>query len=433
MRMYEIIKTKRDKKQLSQKQINYFIENYIKGKIEDYQVAALLMAIYLNGMNDEETTYLTLAMANSGDIMDLSNISGITVDKHSTGGVGDKTTLIVAPCMAALGYKVAKMSGRGLGHTGGTVDKLESIPGYRTELSNIEFIDSVNKIGIAVVGQTGNLTPADKKIYALRDVTATVDSLPLIVSSIMSKKIAAGSKNIVLDVKTGSGSFTPKLEDAILLAEKMVQVGKSTNRNVAALVTNMDIPLGKAIGNSIEIKEVCEVLNGKGPADLKKICLELTATLVHISSGISLEQCRRDVKEVLKTKEAWKKFRQLVSNQGGDVSYLDNPDLFEKSAYTHEVKAENSGYIDAMDTSVIGEISLLLGAGREKKEDIIDYSAGIYLHKKVGDFVEKGEILASLYTNKKEILEETDDLYKQAITYSENKPNQQKLVYLTVK
>ena len=433
MRMYDIIQQKRDGLVLSDEQIRYFVKGYTEGSVPDYQAAALLMAIYFHGMNDHETTTLTLAMAESGELIDLSSIKGITVDKHSTGGVGDKTSLIIAPCVAALGYKVAKMSGRGLGHTGGTVDKLESIPGYRTSLDKQEFFDNVNKIGIALVGQSGNLAPADKKIYALRDVTATVGSLPLIVSSIMSKKIAAGSQNILLDVKVGTGSFTPDLKDAVKLAEKMVEVGKLAGRNIAALITNMDVPLGKAIGNSMEIKEACEVLKNQGPCDLTEVCVELSTYMVWLCTNDSYEKCKSRVVESLKNGTAFNKFRDLVIQQGGDVRYIDNLDLFEKTAFSYDVLALEDGFIYSMNTTAIGEVSLMLGAGREKKEDSIDYSAGIYIHAKTGDKIKRGQVLATLYTNKKGILHEAENEYNKAVKISKNAPNEQKLIYQLVK
>ena len=433
MRMYDIIQRKRDKHQLTDEEIRYFVKGYTDGSIPDYQAAALLMAIFLNGMTDHETSVLTLAMAQSGDMIDLSAVNGITVDKHSTGGVGDKTSLIVAPCVASLGFKVAKMSGRGLGHTGGTVDKLESIPGYRTSLDRQEFIDNVNRIGIALVGQSGNLAPADKKIYALRDVTATIDCLPLIVSSIMSKKIAAGSQNILLDVKVGTGSFTPKLEDAVILAQKMVDTGKLAGRNIAALITNMDVPLGNAIGNSMEIIEACEILKNKGPSDLREVCVELSAYMVSLCTQDSYENCRRKVLQSLMDGSAFEKFRQLVSAQGGDVAFIDNTDKFKKAFYTHDVLSSHSGYISSMDTANIGRVSLMLGAGREKKEDSIDFDAGIYIHAKTGDSIKKGQLLATLYTNRKHVLPDAENEYLSSLTFSENLPPPQKLIDQIVK
>ncbi|MFA5341100.1 MAG: thymidine phosphorylase [Clostridia bacterium] len=433
MRMYDIIQRKRDNHELTDEQIRFFVKGYTDGSIPDYQAAALLMAIYFNGMNDHETTTLTLAMAESGDMIDLSSVDGITVDKHSTGGVGDKTSLIVAPCVASLGFKVAKMSGRGLGHTGGTVDKLESIPGYRTALERNEFITNVNKIGIALVGQSGNLAPADKKIYALRDVTATVGCLPLIVSSIMSKKIAAGSENILLDVKLGTGSFTPKLEDAIKLAEKMVEVGKLAGRNIAALITNMDVPLGKAIGNSMEIIEACEILKNGGPPDLREVCIELSTYMVWLCTDDTYDACRKKVVESLENGSAFSKFRELVTAQNGDISYIDTPDLFKKAAYAYDVKSTQDGFIFSMDTAAIGEVSLMLGAGREKKEDPIDYEAGIYIHAKTGDEIKKNQILATLFTNRKHVIEDANQEYLKALNITKNAPQPQKLIYQLVK
>lgn len=433
MRMYDIIQRKRDNHELTDEEIRYFVKGYTDGSIPDYQAAALLMAIYFNGMNDHETTTLTLSMAESGDMINLSGVDGITVDKHSTGGVGDKTSLIIAPCVASLGFKVAKMSGRGLGHTGGTVDKLESIPGYRTSLDRNEFIENVNRIGIALVGQSGNLAPADKKIYALRDVTATVGCLPLIVSSIMSKKIAAGSENILLDVKVGTGSFTPKLEDAVTLAQKMVDVGRLAGRNIAALITNMDVPLGKAIGNSMEITEACEILKNQGPSDLREVCVELSSYMVWLCTDESYENCRNKVIRSLADGSAFRKFRELVSAQGGDAAYIDNTDMFKKALHSYDIKSSYSGFIHSMDTAAIGEVSLMLGAGREKKEDTIDYEAGIYIHAKTGDKINEGQVLATLYTNRKHIISEAEQEYLGALTFSKKAPPSQKLIYQLVK
>lgn len=433
MRMYDIIQDKRDRQELTDEQIRYFVQEYTQGRIPDYQAAALLMAIYLNGMDDREIATLTMAMADSGDMIDLSSVAGVTVDKHSTGGVGDKTSLVVAPCVASLGFKVAKMSGRGLGHTGGTVDKLESIPGYRTSLDKEEFINQVKRIGIALVGQSGNLAPADKKIYALRDVTATVGCLPLIVSSIMSKKIAGGSQNILLDVKVGTGAFTPFLKDAVKLAKKMVEVGKLADRNIAALITNMDVPLGNTIGNSMEIEEVCQVLKNKGPEDLRQVCIELSAYMVWLCTKESYSECRRKVLESLKNGAAFNKFAELVTEQGGDVRYIENPSLFKKAAYIHEVLAVQEGYIHSMDTAEIGEVSLMLGAGRERKEDIIDYAAGIYINYKTGAFVKKGQCLAILHTNRNAMIKEAEQKYLKSLVLSKKAPKTQKLIYQLVK
>lgn len=433
MRMYDIIESKRDHNELTDEQIRYFVQAYTKDLIPDYQAAALLMAIYLNGMSGHEIATLTMAMAESGDMIDLSDVGGITVDKHSTGGVGDKTSLIVAPCVASLGFKVAKMSGRGLGHTGGTVDKLESIPGYRTSLNKEEFINQVKNIGIALVGQSGNLAPADKKIYALRDVTATVGCLPLIVSSIMSKKIAGGSQNILLDVKVGTGAFTPLLKDAVKLAEKMVEVGRLAKRNMAALITNMDVPLGKAIGNSMEIEEACQVLKNAGPEDLRQVCIELSTYMVWLCTKTTYSECRKRVLETLESGAAFEKFKELVITQGGDARYIENTSLFKKADYLHEVLALEDGYIHSMDTAKIGEVSLMLGAGREKKEDAIDYAAGIYIHYKTGAFIKKGQCIAVLHTNRKSIIEEAEQEYLKALVITKKAPKAQKLIYQLVK
>ena len=433
MRMYDIIESKRDHNELTDEQIRYFVQAYTKDLIPDYQAAALLMAIYLNGMSSREITTLTMAMAESGDMIDLSDVGGITVDKHSTGGVGDKTSLIVAPCVASLGLKVAKMSGRGLGHTGGTVDKLESIPGYRTSLSKEEFINQVKNIGIALVGQSGNLAPADKKIYALRDVTATVGCLPLIVSSIMSKKIAGGSQNILLDVKVGTGAFTPLLKDAVKLAEKMVEVGRLAKRNMAALITNMDVPLGNAIGNSMEIEEACQVLKNAGPEDLRQVSIELSTYMVWLCTKATYSECRKRVLDTLESGAAFEKFKELVIAQGGDARYIENTSLFKKADYIHEVLSIEDGYIHSMDTAKIGEVSLMLGAGREKKEDAIDYAAGIYIHYKTGAFIKKGQCIAVLHTNRKSIIEEAEREYLKTLVISKKSPKAQKLIYQLVK
>lgn len=415
MTMNDIIEKKRDKKVLNKEEINFFVENYTNGTIPDYQASALLMAIYLNGMNNEELINLTIAMANSGEIIDLSNIQGTTVDKHSTGGVGDKTTLIVAPIVAALGCKVAKMSGKGLGFTGGTADKLESIEGYQINIEREKFINQVNNIGISLISQSGNLTPADKKIYALRDVTATVGSIPLIASSIMSKKIAAGSECIVLDVKMGSGAFMKNLEDAKLLAKTMVDIGKLANRKTLAMITNMDIPLGKAIGNILEVKESIDILKGNGPQDLTNICIDLAAYMYMLCSGKSIEDSKYEVEEVIKNGRALEKLIEVVKAQGGNVELIKNPEKFPKAPYQIDIMATKTGYITKMDTEKIGKVSVSLGAGRLKKEDVIDYTAGIILNKKTGDFVKQGDILATLHTSNLDNIEEIKDVYLNAV------------------
>ena len=421
MDMLDIIRSKKKNIPLSKKEIEYVVQGYINGSIPDYQMSALLMAICFNGMNYKELLNLTIAMINSGDVMDLSKINAVTVDKHSTGGVGDKTTLIIAPIVASLGGHVAKMSGKGLGHTGGTIDKLESIEGFRTNLSEREFFNQVKKIGVAVISQTGNLTPADKKIYALRDVTATVDSIPLIASSVMSKKIAAGSDCILLDVKVGSGAFMKDLKEAIELADKMIQIGKGAGRKVVALITDMEEPLGKNIGNSLEVKEAIEILNGKGPEDLREVCIEIASYMLMMCSEKKLDMIRKEVIECIDSGKALERFKEMVYMQGGNVEYISNPDLFPKAKFEDNVFSEFSGYISKMDAEQIGIVSGKLGAGREKKDDEIDYTAGIVLNKKIGDFVEEGEILATLYSSKVKDMEELKEKFKETIEIQKEK------------
>lgn len=402
MRMYDIIAAKRDGKTLSQEEIHYFVQGYTQGTIPDYQAAALLMAIFLRGMTPEETSHLTMSMAFSGETVDLSSIPGIKVDKHSTGGVGDKTTLVVCPIAAACGVPIAKMSGRGLGHTGGTIDKLESIPGYRTQLSREEFFQVIRKTGISVIGQSGNIAPADKKIYALRDVIAATESLPLIASSIMSKKIAAGSDAILLDVKTGSGAFMKTLEDSVALAKAMVSIGEHTGRRTAALITDMDVPLGNAVGNALEVKEALETLRGNGPEDFTQVCLALAEEMLYLGGKGEREDCRLLAEEALATGSALSKFREMVFAQGGDVSALDDPEGLPGAKVQIPLYAQEEGYVHAIQTQQVGVASVLLGCGRETKEDSIDYGAGIRLAAKVGDHVKKGQLLATLYSNKEE-------------------------------
>lgn len=432
MRMYDVIAKKRDGFELSAEEIAYFINGYTNGSIPDYQASALLMAIYLNGMSNKEISDLTLEMARSGEFADLSEVNGVTVDKHSTGGVGDKTTLIVVPIVAALGGKVAKMSGRGLGHTGGTVDKLESISGYKTEIPKDYFIECVNKIGASMIGQSGNLAPADKKLYALRDVTATVECIPLIASSIMSKKLASGSDCIVLDVKTGTGAFMKTLEDSERLAQQMVDIGKSANKRVSAVITNMNIPLGYAVGNSLEVIEAVQILKGQIKGDLYEVSIELSANMFMLTSGKTLEECRTLAVEVVENGKAFEKLKEIVSAQGGDTSLLDNTELFEKASYTYDILAKKSGYISKMNTEKIGIASVVLGAGRERKGELIDHSAGIILSKKTGDYAEAGDVLATLYTNKKEVLPNAEEIYLSAIEFSSSKPIEEPLIYKTV-
>ncbi len=411
MRMYDIIVNKRDGKALSQEEIRFWIDGYTKGEIPDYQTAALLMAICLRGMTSQETAWLTMAMAASGETADLSSIPGVKVDKHSTGGVGDKTTLVVGPIAAACGVPVAKMSGRGLGHTGGTVDKLEAIPGFRTVLEPQEFLEIVKREGIALIGQTGNLAPADKKIYALRDVTGTVESISLIAASIMSKKLAAGADAIVLDVKTGSGAFMKTMEDAIALAREMVAIGVHSGRETVALITDMDLPLGNAIGNSLEVREAIETLQGKGPQDFTQLCLVLAANMLFVAQRGTMEQCMEQASQALYSGTALTKFKAMVQAQGG----RPEPELLALSPCKKTVCAQRQGYITKMETRQCGIASVVLGAGRAKKEDPVDYGAGILLHVKPGDRVEAGQPLATLYAAGEHLLKQGAQLLEEAI------------------
>ena len=433
MRMYDIIKNKRDKKELTKEEIEFFVKGYTNGSIPDYQASALTMAIFFNGMTERETAQLTLAMAESGDTVDLSQFGNKTVDKHSTGGVGDKTTLIVAPIVASLDCIIAKMSGRGLGHTGGTVDKLESIEGFNTALTNEEFFNQVKSTGISVVGQTGNLTPADKKLYALRDVTATVDSIPLIASSIMSKKLAAGSHTIVLDVKCGSGAFMKTPEDAKLLAEEMVKIGKNNGRNMSAIITDMNSPLGKNIGNSLEVTEAIEILKGSGPEDLKFVAKTLATEIVALSKNISTQEASELVDNTLSSGKAYEKFKEWIVAQGGKSEWIENPDLFPKAQFKEDILAENDCYICSMNAEEIGVSSVILGAGREKKDDTIDFSAGIVLNKKSGEKVSTGDVIATLYTSNKNSLKSAKEKFLSAIEYSYKKPEEIPLIYEIVR
>ncbi len=429
MRMYDIIKKKRDGGALSKEEIEFFIKGYVDGSIPDYQASAFCMAVFYSGMTEEETANLTLSMANSGDTVDLSRFGTLSADKHSTGGVGDKTTLIVAPICASLGCVMAKMSGRGLGHTGGTIDKLESIEGFNTALSPEEFFNQVEKTGIAVVGQTGNLTPADKKLYALRDVTATVDSLPLIASSIMSKKLAAGAHNIVLDVKCGSGAFMKTPEDAEALATEMVKIGKMCNRNTRAVITNMNRPLGNNIGNALEVQEAIDVLKNNGPEDLKEVCLTLATEIVSSTKGISREEARALTEDALESGKAYNKFMEWVKAQGATQNEL----IFKKAEYSYDVISETDGYIVSSDAEKIGISAVILGAGREKKEDTIDMSAGIILNKKTGDKVSTGDTIATLYSCNKNSFEGAEKQFIDALEFSEKEPQQEPLIYKVIK
>lgn len=401
MRMFDIIRKKRDGDVLSGKEIKWFVDEYVKGEIPDYQASALCMAIYFNGMNIEETTALTFAIRDSGEKLHFSNIQGLRVDKHSTGGVGDKTSLVVTPIVASLGVKVAKMSGRGLGHTGGTVDKLEAIPGFRTDLPINEFEEIVNRVGIAIVGQNATLAPADKRLYALRDVTATVDSLPLIVSSIMSKKLAADDDCVVLDVKTGSGSFMKTVEKSRELAEWMVAIGKAAGKRMRALITDMDRPLGHAIGNSLEVVEAIETLKGNGPEDLTELSVALASHMLVISERGSYDECEMKVREAIRSGSALETFANMVEAQGGNKEWILHPEMFPKAEFEKTVLADCDGYIIGVDTEGYGTASLLLGAGRNTMADKIDMSAGIKLIKKTGDKVSRGEPIAVLYSSDK--------------------------------
>ena len=413
MNIQEIIAKKRDKLSLSKEEIKFFVNEYVKENITDYQASALIMAIYLNGMNDEEITNLTLEMANSGDIIDLSEL-GIVVDKHSTGGVGDKVTLILAPIIASLGIPVAKMSGRGLGYTGGTIDKLESIPGYRTDISEKEFIENVKKIGISLIGQTLNLAPADKKIYALRDATSTTESIPLIASSIMSKKIAAGANKIVLDVTYGSGAFMKTKQQAKKLGDTMVNIGKLAGRETIAIITSMEEPLGRNIGNTLEVIEAIEALKGNIQEDVKNVVLELGSSMIKLAGkGNNLEDNKAQMLENIENGKALDKFKELVQNQGGDVSYIDDTSKFEKTKYIMPVTLEKNGKISELDAEKIGKTLVLLG-GRIKKEDKIDSSVGIILNRKIGDIVENQDIVAYIHSNDEEKGKEAVENVKQA-------------------
>lgn len=413
MRMVDLIEKKRDGNELSKEEIEYIVTNYTNGKIPDYQVSALLMAIFYQDMTNEEITNLTLAIANSGDVIDLSSLEGIKVDKHSTGGVGDTTTLILAPLVASVGVTVAKMSGRGLGYTGGTLDKLEAIPGFQIELSDEEFVRIVNESKVAVIGQSGNLAPADKKLYALRDVTATVDSLPLIASSIMSKKIAAGADAIVLDVTTGDGAFMKNIEDARRLAKTMTSIGKLANRETVAVISDMSEPLGEAIGNSLEVVEAIETLQGNGPEDLVEMCYALGSQMVVLASKAkTTDEARMLLQEALESGKALAKFKEMIQNQGGDPAIVEHPERILTARYTMELPAKQSGVVSKIVANELGIAAMMLGAGRKTKEEDIDHAVGLKLHKKIGDTVTKGESLLTIYSNDEEITSVIELLYK---------------------
>ena len=422
MRMYDIILKKRANLPLSDKEIRFVIDGYVNGEIPDYQVSALLMTIVFNGMNARELGTLTLAMAQSGNMVDLSNIDGITVDKHSTGGVGDKTTLIIAPLVAACGGKVAKMSGRGLGHTGGTIDKMESIPNLKVSLEKDAFINQVNQIGLAVIGQSEGLAPADKKLYALRDVTGTVDSIPLIASSVMSKKLASGAQAILLDVKVGSGAFMKNIEDARELAKAMVDIGKENGRSVKAILTDMDRPLGHAIGNALEIREVIDTLKGHGPEDLTHECIIMAAHMLVLSHICDYETALSRVQEALDSGAALERLRMMIDAQDGDSRVIDDESLLAIGKFTYDVTAPQDGYITHMNTEQCGIASVMLGAGRTVKDGPIDYSAGIVMHKKTGDAVRMGERIATLYASDESLFTNAAQTYLAAITIGNTAP-----------
>lgn len=422
MRMYDIILKKRANLPLTDEEIRFVIDGYVKGEIPDYQVSALLMTIVFNGMNARELGTLTLAMAQSGNMVDLSNIDGITVDKHSTGGVGDKTTLIIAPLVAASGGKVAKMSGRGLGHTGGTIDKMESIPNLKVSLEQDAFINQVNKIGLAVIGQSEGLAPADKKLYALRDVTGTVDSIPLIASSVMSKKLASGAQAILLDVKVGSGAFMKNIEDARELAKAMVDIGKENGRSVKAILTDMDRPLGHAIGNALEIREVIDTLKGHGPEDLTHECIIMAAHMLVLSHICDYETALSRVQEALDSGAALERLRMMIDAQDGDSRVIDDESLLAIGKFTYDVTAPQDGYITHMNTEQCGIASVMLGAGRTVKDGPIDYSAGILMHKKTGDSVTVGECIATLYASDESLFTNAAQTYLAAITIGNTAP-----------
>lgn len=428
-RFVDLIQKKKNGETLTKEEIDFMITDYVAGKIPDYQMSAMLMAIYFNGMENEELAAFTLAMRDSGDLVDLSPIEGIKVDKHSTGGVGDKTTLIVGPIVAACGVPVAKMSGRGLGFTGGTLDKLESISGFRIDLSAEGFFETVKKTGISVIGQTGNLAPADKLLYALRDVTATVDSIPLIAASVMSKKLAAGSDKIVLDVTTGSGAFMKNTRDAKKLAKHMVAIGNHAGKETVAILTGMEEPLGFAIGNNMEVKEAIEVLKGGGPEDVKEVSVALAGMMLSLGlENVSLSQGKRMAKKALSSGQAFEKFKEMVQAQGGDIRYVEHPEFFERDAFEGEVLAAEDGFLSGMDTEKIGVAAGLLGAGRETKDSVIDMSAGIYLKKKIGDTVKKGEPIAICYAGTKEKLNRGMAMFESSIRYSKEAPRIPKLI-----
>lgn len=423
MRMYDLIMKKRNGEALSEEEINYMIEEYTKDRIPDYQMSAMMMAIYFRGMSAQETTALTMAMAHSGDMMDLSAVSGVKVDKHSTGGVGDKTSIALTPMVAACGVKIAKMSGRGLGHTGGTIDKLESFEGFTTEITEEHFVKQVNEIGVSIMGQTMDIAPADKKLYALRDVTATVDNMSLIASSIMSKKLASGADAIVLDVKTGSGAFMKREEDAFALAKEMVTLGNMAGRKTIAVVSDMDQPLGYAVGNALEVEEAIATLRGEGPEDFTKLCMALgTYMLLAAGAAQTEEEAEQKLLSVIQDGSAIKKLAEFVKAQGGDSKAVYDTSLLPKASIAEEIVSVQEGYVKKIDCDEIGICSLLLGGGRETKESVIDLSVGLVLHKKVGDFVKEGEALATIYANDRGRLEAARDRFLKAYHLEDKQP-----------
>ena len=434
MTILDIIEKKRDKKELEKEEIEFFVNGYTKGEITDYQASALVMAIYINGMTYEETTNLTLSMAHSGEILDLSKLGKTIVDKHSTGGVGDKVSLILLPLVASFGVPVAKMSGRGLGFTGGTVDKLESIPGYKTDIDINKFVQNVENIGISMISQTLNLAPADKKLYSLRDSIACVESIPLIASSIMSKKIASGADKIVLDVTVGSGAFMKDLKSAEKLAKEMIEIGKLAKRETVAVITNMDEPLGRSVGNSLEVKEAIEALRGNILEDVKQVVLALGSYMLKLS-GVEedLETAKKMLEENLNNGKAYKKFLELVKNQGGDITYIEDIDNLEETKYIEPVYSEKTGYIYNINAKEIGKLACYLGAGRVTKEDKIDKSVGIELLKKVGDKVSKDEVIAYLHINKPEQLEIAKEKIKEIIKIRKEKQEKLKTIIKVIK
>lgn len=434
MNFLEILEKKRDKKELSKAEIEYFITAYTNNQVTDYQVAALVMAIYLNGMTDQETTDLTLAMAYSGEVLDLSTLGEVIVDKHSTGGVGDKVSLILLPLVSSLGVPVAKMSGRGLGFTGGTVDKLESIPGYQTEIEMKQFVKNVEQIGISMISQTLNLAPADKKLYALRDSISCVESIPLIASSIMSKKIASGAQKIVLDVTVGKGAFMKNMEEARKLSNMMIQIGKLANRETVCVLTNMNEPLGYAVGNSLEVMEAVRFLRGDMPEDLKQVVLELGAYMLQLANkGENLEENKNKLLENIENGKAYRKFMELIQKQGGDVSYIEDLEKLPRTSYMEPVYSEENGYVQEIDSKEVGKLAGRLGAGREKKEEVIDPSVGIVLTKKVADRVEKDDVLAYVYANDEDKLRKTKIKLKEIVKVSNGIVEKEKTIWEVIK